>query len=63
MARFLIIRIFNGIVVLWLVSMAVFALFFIAPSNVARTLAGCFMKVPKRKAPEVLSLRGRFPNP
>jgi peptide/nickel transport system permease protein len=40
MARFLLIRVFNGIVVLWLVSMAVFALFFIAPSNVARTLAG-----------------------
>jgi peptide/nickel transport system permease protein len=40
MARFLLIRIFNGIVVLWLVSMAVFALFFVAPSNVARTLAG-----------------------
>jgi peptide/nickel transport system permease protein len=40
MGRFLVVRIFNGIIVLWLVSMAVFALFFIAPSNVARTLAG-----------------------
>jgi peptide/nickel transport system permease protein len=40
MTRFLIIRISNGILVLWLVSMAVFGLFFVAPSNVARTLAG-----------------------
>ncbi|KRF30298.1 ABC transporter permease [Nocardioides sp. Soil805] len=40
MARFLLVRVLNGIVVLWLVSMAVFALFFVAPSNVARTIAG-----------------------
>ena len=40
MARFLVFRILVGAVVLWLISMAVFALFFVAPSNVARTLAG-----------------------
>ena len=40
MTRFLVIRIVNGLIVLWLVSMAVFGLFFVAPSNVARTLAG-----------------------
>ncbi len=40
MARFLLVRVLNGVIVLWLVSMAVFALFFVAPSNVARTLAG-----------------------
>ncbi len=40
MLRFLIYRTLNGLVVLWLITMAVFALFFIAPSNVARRLAG-----------------------
>jgi peptide/nickel transport system permease protein len=39
-AKFLIRRIGQGIVVLWLITMAVFALFFVAPNNVARTLAG-----------------------
>jgi peptide/nickel transport system permease protein len=40
MLRFLIRRTALGVLVLWLISMVVFALFFIAPSNVARTLAG-----------------------
>ena len=40
MAKFLIRRIGQGIVVLWLITMAVFGLFFVAPNNVARTLAG-----------------------
>jgi len=40
MLRFLIRRIGQGAVVLWLITMVLFALFFIAPSNVARTLAG-----------------------
>lgn len=40
MTRFLIRRIALGLMVLWLITMAVFALFFIAPSNVARTMAG-----------------------
>jgi peptide/nickel transport system permease protein len=38
--RFLAIRTLTGLVVLWLISMSVFALFFVVPSNVARTLAG-----------------------
>ncbi len=40
MLRFLIRRIALGVLVLWLITMAVFALFFVAPNNVARTLAG-----------------------
>ena len=40
MLRFLVRRVVLGVVVLWLITMAVFALFFIAPNNVARTLAG-----------------------
>ena len=40
MLRFLVRRTLSGLLVLWLISMAVFALFFIAPSNVARTIAG-----------------------
>ena len=38
--RFLIRRVVFGAVVLWLISVATFALFFIAPPDVARTLAG-----------------------
>ena len=49
MVRFLIFRILTGIVVLWLISMLVFALFFIAPNNVARTLAG------RQATPEVIA--------
>jgi peptide/nickel transport system permease protein len=33
-------RLASGIVVLWIISMAVFTLFFIAPHNVARAIAG-----------------------
>jgi peptide/nickel transport system permease protein len=33
-------RLLSGIVVLWIISIAVFALFFIAPHNVARAIAG-----------------------
>lgn len=40
MIRFLVIRLLTGLLVLWLISMAVFGLFFVAPSNVARTLGG-----------------------
>ncbi|HEX5088672.1 MAG TPA: ABC transporter permease [Nocardioides sp.] len=40
MIRFLALRIASGIFVLWLITVAVFVLFFVAPSNVARTLAG-----------------------
>jgi peptide/nickel transport system permease protein len=40
MLRFLIRRIGQGLLVLWLITMLLFALFFVAPSNVARTLAG-----------------------
>jgi peptide/nickel transport system permease protein len=38
--RFLIRRSLLGILVLWLITLVVFAIFFIAPNNVARTLAG-----------------------
>ena len=40
MLRFLIRRTAQGLLVLWLITMVLFALFFIVPSNVARTLAG-----------------------
>jgi peptide/nickel transport system permease protein len=40
MLRFLVYRTMVGLVVLWLVSMSIFALFFVAPNNVARTLGG-----------------------
>jgi len=40
MIRFLARRIVSGVVVLWVVSVAVFALFFIAPNDVAQKLAG-----------------------
>ena len=40
MVRFLIRRLALGLLVLWLITVAVFALFFVAPNNVARTLAG-----------------------
>lgn len=40
MLRFLIRRIFSGILVIWIVSMLVFALFFAVPNNVARKMAG-----------------------
>jgi peptide/nickel transport system permease protein len=38
--RFLVRRVLLGVVVMWIISVAVFALFFIVPNNVARTLAG-----------------------
>jgi peptide/nickel transport system permease protein len=40
MIRFLIRRVALGVFVLWLISVGVFALFFVAPNNVAQTLAG-----------------------
>jgi peptide/nickel transport system permease protein len=40
MAAFLVRRVGQGVVVLWVITMAVFALFYVVPSNVARTLAG-----------------------
>src|SRR5512139_2634264 len=50
MARFLIHRILVGLLVLWLISVGVFALFFVIPSNVARTLAG------RQATPETIAL-------
>jgi peptide/nickel transport system permease protein len=50
MLRFLIRRTAMGALVLWLISMLVFALFFVAPSNVARTLAG------RQATPETVAL-------
>lgn len=40
MLRFLIRRSFLGLFVMWIITMLTFALFFVAPNNVARTLAG-----------------------
>jgi peptide/nickel transport system permease protein len=40
MARFLVRRIFFGIVVMWVVATAVFVLYFVAPHDPARTIAG-----------------------
>jgi len=40
MLHFLIRRIFFGILVMWAVATGVFVLYFVAPHNVARTLAG-----------------------
>jgi peptide/nickel transport system permease protein len=50
MTRFLARRIALGALVLWLITMAVFALFFIAPTDVARTLAG------RQATPETVAL-------
>src|SRR5215212_9466792 len=49
MLRFLVYRTMVGLVVLWLVSMSIFALFFVAPNNVARTLGG------RQATPEVIA--------
>jgi peptide/nickel transport system permease protein len=40
MISFLIRRIISGLIVLWIISMLIFALFFAVPSNVARKMAG-----------------------
>ena len=50
MLRFLVRRIILGILVMWLITLAVFALFFIAPNDVARTLAG------RQAPPETVAL-------
>ncbi|TDC32905.1 ABC transporter permease [Kribbella albertanoniae] len=50
MVRFLLRRLGHGVLVLWLISMAIFALFFVAPSNVAQTLAG------RQATPETIAL-------
>ena len=50
MVRFLVRRTALGVLVLWLITVAVFCLFFIAPNNVARTLAG------RQATPDVVAL-------
>ena len=50
MALFLIRRLGHGLLVLWLITIAVFGLFFVAPSNVAQTLAG------RQATPETIAL-------
>lgn len=50
MVRFLIRRTGLGVLVMWLISMAVFALFFMVPNDVARTLAG------RQAPPETVAL-------
>src|SRR5262245_6091818 len=42
MLRFLVRRLLTGLLVVWLISVVVFALFFIAPHNVAQLLLGKF---------------------
>lgn len=49
-ARFLVKRILHGALVLLLITMGVFAIFFVAPNNVARTLAG------RQATPETVKL-------
>lgn len=50
MIRFLVVRLITGLVVLWIISVAVFALFFVAPNNVAHTLGG------RQATPETIDL-------
>src|SRR3954451_13507082 len=50
MARFVVRRLALGLLVMWLISITVFALFFIAPNDVARTLAG------RQATPETVAL-------
>jgi peptide/nickel transport system permease protein len=50
MARFLVRRLALGLLIMWLISLSVFALFFIAPNDVARTLAG------RQATPETVAL-------
>jgi peptide/nickel transport system permease protein len=49
-ARFLVRRIALGLLVIWLITVAVFTLFFVAPNDVARTLAG------RQATPETVAL-------
>jgi peptide/nickel transport system permease protein len=53
LVRFLIRRILLGILVLWIISVAVFAMFFIAPHDPARLLAG------KEATPQTVALISR----
>lgn len=50
MLRFLVRRVALGVLVMWLITLVVFALFFIAPNDVARTLAG------RQATPETVAL-------
>lgn len=50
MTRFLVRRIALGLLVLWLITILVFGLFFVAPNDVARTLAG------RQATPETVAL-------
>src|SRR3954469_1613311 len=50
MLRFIVRRLALGLLVMWLISITVFALFFIAPNDVARTLAG------RQATPETVAL-------
>ena len=50
MARFLVRRILLGLLVLWVITTLVFVIFFVAPSNVARLIAG------RQATPETVAL-------
>ena len=40
MTRFLVRRVLRGLLVVWLITLVLFGMFFVAPSNVAQTLGG-----------------------
>ena len=40
MIRFLVRRALRGLLVIWLITLVLFGMFFVAPSNVAQTLGG-----------------------
>ena len=50
MIRFLLRRAVHGIVLIWVISMLVFGLFFLAPGDVARRMAG------RQATPETVAL-------
>src|SRR5437588_902733 len=50
MVRFLVVRVVGGIVVLWIMTLVVFVMFFVAPHNVANLIAG------RQATPETVSL-------
>ena len=50
MIRFLVRRALRGLLVIWLITLVVFGMFFVAPSNVAQTLGG------RQATPETIAL-------
>ncbi|MFC4949518.1 ABC transporter permease [Pseudonocardia sp. GCM10023141] len=50
MIRFLLRRVLQGVLVIWVITLVLFALFYVAPSNVAQTLGG------RQATPETIAL-------